>query len=831
VTPQKELFVSVHSIQIAKARPIMLQAKAKELFTDELAKGCRPEIAPVPVRLEPPFQTLIDRCGNANVPEFPWEEAAPPAPEDLMRLQIWIPPDEKCAWGRSEALLRQLHAMKSPVAFEIVGNSAEIVFQFLCHRPDYPILESAFRGTFEQCVLTPQTGGPLDQLDLPAWDDLLISDYLPPPPYTHLLTRPDELEFSPYETVIRALSRITAPALGLYQVLFQPVDPMHNWHQNVQILLDLEYTLKQTVCSALAPWRIQEVPSGERHGMARELDTKAHNDKPFFAAALRAAIIGGGQDAPAHLLALTAFSGLIQHGGRPLAHLRERAYQSALALHQLRDMFICGQSYRSGFLVNSAELTSLAHLPPTPQIADLQLPVATREILTVTPNLAQGCHVGYAAGAGSAQPVHIPVPLRFEHTHLIGGTGCGKSNLLEHIILDDIHRGEGVAVIDPHRYLVDRLLDRIPASALDRVIFIEFGDPNWVPIFNPFHVADRRTQAHVAEEMVGAFKGIVDGWGDRLEHLLRFTIQGLLHLPGASLLDVSNALQVNQVEGKRLRKEVLGVVENALLRRFWSQDLKKYRAADLHPPQHKLSKLLGEAPLATMLSQTESSFQLRQVMDQGQILILDLSGLTDETRAIFGCLMLALLRITALNRCDTAADDLHPFHIHVDEAQLFISNAIEQIIAQTRKYRVSLTVANIYLRQFPQARTDALASVGSSIIFKVNAIDAARFCKDLQERVKVEEITRLPKYRAIARIGSDIVRFDTREPRPPLEVSCRDAIIKNSRQRYYRPAETVRRAMGNRGRRWPMPHFPRPPWLTASTVPDGPIEELVYDEF
>jgi hypothetical protein len=92
---------------------------------------------------------------------------------------------------------------------------------------------------------------------------------------------------------------------------------------------------------------------------------------------------------------------------------------------------------------------------------------------------------------------------------------CGKSNLLEHIILDDIHRGEGVAVIDPHRYLVDRLLDRIPASALDRVIFIEFGDPNWVPIFNPFHVADRRTQAHVAEEMVGAFKGIVDGWGDR----------------------------------------------------------------------------------------------------------------------------------------------------------------------------------------------------------------------------------------------------------------------------------------------------------------------------
>ena len=709
--------MSVKGAQIVRARPIMLQAKARGLVADEICKGCRPEIAPVPVMLEPVFQPIGSPEDVPGIPGQPlWIEERLPAAEELARLQIWVSPEQECKWERSESLLRQLHAVTHPVALEIAGNHDEIVLQLLCRKQDGPILCGAFQGTFERCVLRHRADGPLTRIAPHQWEDVVVRDYLPPPPYSHLMTRPEELPVSPYATVIHAMSQIEAPAVGLYQVVFQPVSPKHDWHQNVQVLLDLEYTVKQTVCSALAPWRVQEVPSGERHGMARDVETKAHNDKPFFAAALRVAVVGAVESATETLLSLTAFSGLIQHGGRPLQSISERSYRTVLSASQLRDMFQHGLTYRPGFLVNSAELTSFVHIPSAKLGERHQAPIEILETLPAGPALSAGCHVGHSCLAGTKQPVCIPMDLRFADTHVIGKSGWGKSTVMEHLVLDDIGRGEGVAVIDPHHQLVERLLNRIPEQDVDRVIFLDFSDPNWVPIFNPFGIAGHRNRGRVADDIVGAFKGIVDGWGDRLEHLLRFTIQGLLHLPGASLLDVSNALQTKQDESNLLRKEVLKVVDNELLRRFWANDLARYRPADLHPPQHKLSKLLGEEPVASMLSQTDSSFHLRQVMDESRILIIDLSGLTDEARGILGCLLLAILRIAALSRSDTDPGQLHPFHIHVDEAQLLSSNAIEQIIAQTRKYRVSLTLANHYLRQFPQARVDALTNVGSSIV-------------------------------------------------------------------------------------------------------------------
>ncbi|MCK4658166.1 MAG: hypothetical protein KAV82_01465 [Phycisphaerae bacterium] len=179
---------------------------------------------------------------------------------------------------------------------------------------------------------------------------------MPRPPYSHLFTRPGELRISPYGAIVGALAGIPSPAVGLYQVVFQPTAPEHDWHHNVGRLINFEFNYE--MMAGLLPTQryAQQVPTGDLHNMARDTETKAHPDKPFFAGALRIAVLGAGRQAAIALDALSTFSSLIQHGGRPLDRLTERDYLRHLPQSALRDMFIAGQTYRPGFILNSWEL-------------------------------------------------------------------------------------------------------------------------------------------------------------------------------------------------------------------------------------------------------------------------------------------------------------------------------------------------------------------------------------------------------------------------------------------------------------------------------------------
>ncbi len=775
-----------------QARPIMLEAKVKQLVVGEVSKGCLSDIAPVSVALEPAFQAIrcLDDLRAASI-QPSWIREPPPRRDDMVRFEVWISPQQECKWKRSEMLVRQLAGLSHRAGLELVGNETGVSIQLLCHTSDVPVVTGAFEGTFPSCALSRRPSEPWRQVEDDESLGCVFFDYYPAPPYSHLMTRPDELPDSPYVTLLRAMASIPWSMLGLYQVVFQPVRPDHDWHHNVQVLQDLEYHVKRV--SGLSPPQRhpQDVPSGDRHEMAEDIETKAHNDKPFYAAALRLAVFGASELSPHLLKSMACFSGLIQQGGRPLEVVDETAYEAALSRDKVREMFQLGMTYRPGFLVNSAELTSLVHLPRPDVIESSTVPMKLLERLSATDGLSSGCHIGDCNDAGTIKPVCIPDDVRFRHLHLIGRTGMGKSCVLEHLVLDVIGQGQGVAVLDPHRQMVEHLLECIAPQDASRVIYLDFSDRDWIPVFNPLVATNERHANRIADEVVGAFKGFIEGWGDRLEHLLKHAILGLQCLSRACLLDVSDALQPNSTMGKQLRDQVLQVVENKKIRRFWEEDLRTYKPMDLHPPQHKLSKLLTAEPLAAMLSQRETSFTLRQVMDEGRILIVDLSGLGTETRGILGCMLLGLLRAAAISRSDTAPENLRPFHIHIDEAHVFNSEAIQGIISETRKYRVSLTLAHHFLKQFPPRRVDALSSVGSTIIFSVDSHDAAHLRKDLQDKVSVKDIVGLEKWQAIARIGTEIVRFHTRPPHPALTPNSAEQIIACSHRRYYRHRSQV----------------------------------------
>jgi hypothetical protein len=425
-------------------------------------------------------------------------------------------------------------------------------------------------------------------------------------------------------------------------------------------------------------------------------------------------------------------------------------------------------------------------------------PIETLETLPPDPSVQVGTPIGTCRVADRDLPVCLPAVVRKEHTHLVGGTGTGKSTVMLHMILHDIEQGHGVALIDPHGPLVRELLSRIPRCHVDRVIHMNPGDKDYIPIWNPLHCGAGEVPGRLADDIVGAFRAFVTGWGHRLEHLLRQAILGILHLPGGNLLDVADLLRKKSEESKELRSLVVDLVEHRLTRSFWQKDFDGYGAADLTPPQHKLSRLLTVANESRMLSQSDSLFNFREIMDTGKILLVDLSTIGSEVRDVLGCFMLALLHRSAIGRADASETTHKPFHIYCDEAHRFITDAIEDLISETRKYSVSLTLAHQYMSQFDTRKSDAVSSVGSTVIFHVNSTDASYLKKDLQDKVEVGDLCGLRRYEAVARIGTEIARLKTRRVPPVPTDSVRDLIIEQSRRRYCRRVDEVKRAIEDR---------------------------------
>ena len=798
---------------VTQAGPYMLASKAKVLVEAETAKGCIGNLLPNPVALEPVFTPITVPKDIISLKDKPsWIYENPPLKQDLVRFQVWMSPDQPFNWECLELFIKQLLLVSNRVGLEIMGNQERIVVTLLCHKQDTPVVTTAFYGKLKFCRLSPLSEDIFSKVEPRAWEDIRFYDYFTEPPYYHLLTRPDELHTSPYECLITAMSNIPVPAKGILQVLFQPVSRANNWHRNIEKLMDLDYFIKQVAIMGNFQRHAQQAPSGDLRQMAGQVEAKAHNDKPLYSAAFRVAVLGADSLAYEYLQSLAVFSSVFQHGGRRLQFITEADYKSLLSPQQIRQMFQLGLTYRSGFLVNSVELTGLAHFPPAAIVEQLNVSIDVLDTLAVVnDSLSEGTLIGTCKVAGECQKVCIPENKRVWHTHLIGKPGKGKSTLEEHMILHDIKSGHGVAVLDPHGDMAERLLAFIPEEFVDKVIYFDPSDPDWVPLWNLMQNMPGQDNGRMADDLIGVLKGLVSGWGDRMEHILRHSIFALLHLSGSTLLDIADLLRSGSDESINTRQLIMEVVQNEEARKFWQNDFGLYRKDELTPAKHKLSKLLVGGTVSLMLSQPYSRFNFRRIMDDGMIFIANLSGLGTEMRDMLGGFMLAVMHTTALGRSDMPREIRRPFHLYLDEAHRFVTDSLEDTIAETRKYGVSLTLAHQYMRQFSATKMGALASIGTTVVFNVDTQDASLLSKGFRGLVKVEDIVNLEVGQAIIRCDTDIARIDTPKPLKVPASNFKDRIIAESRKKYCMPAPQVRQVIARRGQRANRPFAPLDP--------------------
>lgn len=389
---------------------------------------------------------------------------------------------------------------------------------------------------------------------------------------------------------------------------------------------------------------------------------------------------------------------------------------------------------------------------------------------------------------------------RRRHMYIIGKTGMGKTNLLEHLVSQDIQNGHGVAYVDPHGDTSEKLIRLIPPERIKDIIYFNPSDQDFPIAFNVMERVDPAYRHLVASGLVGVFKKLwADSWGPRLEYILRNALLALLEYPDSTLLGVMRILV-----DKKYQKEVVSYVTDPVVRSFWVDEFTKWNDRVLQeviaPIQNKVGQFLSSSLIRNIVGQSESSFNIRQAMDEKKILILNLSKgrIGEDNSALLGAMMITKIQLAAMGRVDTPEDQRNDFYLYVDEFQNFATEAFANILSEARKYRLNLILANQYITQIDEKVRDAVfGNAGTLVSFRVGASDAEFLEKEFEPVFMQNDLVNLPKYHIYLKLMIDGVAGDAFSAMtlPPVEgqefEDMSSKVIEQTRKHYASSREKV----------------------------------------
>ncbi|MBU2025363.1 MAG: CxxC-x17-CxxC domain-containing protein [Patescibacteria group bacterium] len=404
---------------------------------------------------------------------------------------------------------------------------------------------------------------------------------------------------------------------------------------------------------------------------------------------------------------------------------------------------------------------------------------------------------------GSEEVFGIKEDDRRRHVYVIGKTGMGKTNLLQTMVIQDINAGNGLAYVDPHGDTAEALIKFIPKNRLNDVVYFNPADMDNPVAFNVLETVNEEHKHLVASGMMGVFKKIwPDVWSPRMEHILNHTILALLDYPGSTMLGINRMLS-----DKQFRNKVLNRVKDPIVKSFWVNEFAKwnerYMGEAIAPIQNKVGQFIATPVIRNIISQTKSTIRMREIMDQGKILIINLSKgrIGEEAMQLLGGMAVTKLQLAAMERVDTPEEQRKDFYLYVDEFQNFATESFANILSEARKYRLSLIMAHQYIGQLiregnPYMRDAIFGNVGTIISFRIGAEDAEMLEKEFTPTVLAYDLVNLPKYNMYLKLMIDGVTGDafSAQGLPPLSPPADDSwkkVINISRERYGRPRKLI----------------------------------------
>ena len=400
-------------------------------------------------------------------------------------------------------------------------------------------------------------------------------------------------------------------------------------------------------------------------------------------------------------------------------------------------------------------------------------------------------------------PFGIKTDDRRRHMYLIGKTGMGKTTVMENMAIQDIRNGHGLAFLDPHGDSIQRILDCVPSSRINDVVYFNPADLEHPVAFNILEAVESKYKHLVASGLMGVFTKIwANVWSARMEYILNNTILALLDSPGNTLLGITR-----MYVDKKYRKRIVDNIKDPVVKAFWNDEYanynEKYRTEAIAPIQNKVGQFLSSAIVRNIVGQPKSTIDLREIMDKKKILIMDLSKgrVGENNSALLGSMLVTKLQLAAMSRTDIPENERSDFYLYVDEFQNFATDSFATILSEARKYRLDLIVGHQYIAQLENEKStkvrDAIfGNVGTMVIFRIGAADAEFLETEFAPIFTPTDLVNLPKYYIILKlmingVASEPFSAVTVPPSPEYLTGNAEKVMKVSRERYSNPVADV----------------------------------------
>ena len=459
-------------------------------------------------------------------------------------------------------------------------------------------------------------------------------------------------------------------------------------------------------------------------------------------------------------------------------------------------------SYGTSNLLNALEITTLWHLPSgslnIPNIKwgkRLQLdPPEDLPIAHENSTEEEKKDITFIGKVNYKNRDHIfgiKAKDRLRHVYIVGKTGTGKSWFIDNMAIEDIRKGNGVAVLDPHGDAIDHIMEYIPKNRINDVCYFNPADPDYAYPLNILEVKSSHQKELIVSGIIAIFyKLYSESWGPRLEHILRNVLFTLVQAENATLVDIINILH-----DKKYRDNVLKNVNDPQLHKFWKNEYEalseKFIGEAISSILNKVGQFVTSPLIRKIIDHKKSKVIISDLMDNKKIFLADLSQgkIGEDNATLLGSMLITQIQIAAMNRAFLDEDKRVPFYLYVDEFQNFATSSFTKILSEARKYKLGLTLANQYITQIDEDVMGAiLGNVGTIACFNVGAKDSEILYKEFGTDIEAGDLTTLDSYQMIIKMMISSVSAGAFTyyslPLPKNKSGHREKIIEHSRKTY-----------------------------------------------
>jgi len=467
--------------------------------------------------------------------------------------------------------------------------------------------------------------------------------------------------------------------------------------------------------------------------------------------------------------------------------------------------------------LSSEELATIFHFPnktiETPHIQWLK--AKTAPVPAEVPT-SGGTFIGYGYYRGIKRPVHITAKDRMRHTYIIGKTGVGKSELLKEMVKQDIKAGYGVCVIDPHGDLVEDVLRYIPPERAEEVIYFDPSDTQRPMGLNIMEAYSEEQKHFITTAIINLMYKLYDPQrtgiiGPRFEHAVRNAMLTVMSEPGTTFVEV-----VRVLTDPKYVQEILPKVQDPIVRRYWTDQIAQ--TSDFHKSEvldyivSKFGRFVTNKTMRNIIGQSKSAFDFRKVMDEGKILLINLSKgkLGEENSSFLGLVLVPKILVSAMSRQEVPEEARRDFYLYVDEFQNFATPDFATILSEARKYHLALTVANQFIGQMEEEVKNAVfGNVGTLISFRLGVTDASYIQREFQPVFSESDLINVERFHAYMKTTVDnepVTPFsvdmtkDMKKAKLEANEKIAQAIIQLSRLKYGKPKELVEAEIAQRAK-------------------------------